>query len=161
MVWCGVVCGVVCEGFLYMYEIWILSAIMNFLLQFLLLLSVLNAFIIAISNFFFILVVKHLRNVQDNSLVCKITHLLNTSEMLLSKTSHLGRSHPPSFGNIDVQIFGYTLQASCLHCFWLIYCIVHLCISITTSICLYSHLFWMQDTTHPPSSTYHGYSVQN
>ena len=63
---------------------------MNFLLQFLLLLSVLNAFIIAISNFFLILVVEHLRNVQDNSLVkhlrnvfyivicseCKIQHIL-------------------------------------------------------------------------------------
>ena len=95
VVWCGVVwCGVVWCGMwgLSMYELWILSAIMNFLLQFLLLLSVLNASIILISNFFFILVVKHLRNVQDYSLVCKITHLLNTSKMLLSKTSHLGRS---------------------------------------------------------------------
>ena len=145
---------VVCEGFLYMYEIWILSAIINFLLQFVLLWSVLNAFIIAISNFFFILVVKHIRNVQDNSLVCKITHLLNTSETLLSNTLIC-------FGNIYIRIFGSTLQASCLHCFWLICCTVHLCISITTSICLYSHMFWMQDTAHPPSSTCHGYSVQN
>ena len=90
LVWCGttpVLC-VVWYVRASMYEIWFLSAIMNFLLQFLLLLSCLNAFIIAISNFFFILVVKHLRNMQDNSLVCKITHLLNISEMLLSKTSY-------------------------------------------------------------------------